>query len=702
MVKYLLINTPLTDPTTPYHSIPYLVGATTAAGFHDYFCLDANIESLNYLAEEEQVSSLISYCKNVLVALESKSILNNHEQLLYRFAIKSIGLESDSIIKAIAVMKDPKDFYNYGLYDQAVQVLKRWMDLLSVKGFPGQFSSFLLRMNFPLNLSRLKDITNNEAINRLMCPFLPYFNDLFAECIRNKSWDFIGLSVNYTSQLPFAIWMSKYIRSLSPSSIISVGGTEISDIFKQLRDPNLIWQVFPDCDVIMVGEGETALVKILQAIQRKEHLPGDHSGVLLRGDVVKSTKPVVYEDVPNLPETKYDIWNWSQYWSPEPVVLYSPTRGCYWNKCTFCDYGLNTDTPTSPSRERPVDKVVDELAVISKFSRTIYFAVDAMSPLYLKKLAKALIEKDVNIRWSAELRLERSLKRELAYDLKKAGCVCISFGYESGNQRILDLINKGVQLKEVPQILRQLSEANIGAQMMGFVGFPGETLAEALETFQFLKENRSYWTLAGIGEFGLTPGAIVAKQPSKFGIKKIGFHDQDDVIRSLYWSSENDNKTDDKIRNQKINDVINSLNFFKGDRPFVGGIDSSHSILYFAKFGKSLVPSIDNEVSRKLIEKRYYHTPCQSADEFTRISDLSSYHRKKFPGQSIGFSEISTWLEEYPEEQSLAGSNNVVLTIYPSGEFTKDSIEHHSVRKILQREKSLLANESTAILAGVQ
>jgi anaerobic magnesium-protoporphyrin IX monomethyl ester cyclase len=694
-INYLLINTPLTDPTTPYHSIPYLVSSASEAGFDNYFCLDANIESLNYLAQEDCVSQLLRDCKEALAHLELKSTLSNNEQILYRCAVKSIGLKHDSVLNAIAILKNSEDFYNYELYCQAVGILKRWMDILSVQGFPGQFNGFCLQTNFPLNLSRIKDLTNQAAIDKLMNPFLPYFNDSFAKCIKDRSWDFIGLSVNYIFQLPFAIWMSKYIRSLAPKAIISLGGTEISDIFKQLRDPNLMWDIFPHCDVVMVGEGETALVKILQSIQQQKPLPVNYPGILLRNEFVESKKPVVYEDVPNLPRTRYDVWDWNQYWSPEPVVLYSPTRGCYWNKCTFCDYGLNTDTPTSPSRERPVDKVVSELTEISKFSRTIYFAVDAMSPLYLKRLSKALIDANINIRWSAELRLEKSLQKELALDLRKAGCVCVSFGYESGSQRILDLINKGVKIKEVPQILHQLSEVNIGTQIMGFTGFPGETLEEALETYHFLERNRSGWTLAGIGSFSLTPGAIVSKQPAAFGINEINSYIEDDIVRSLTWKCQDTLENEDNKRNEHLYNASESLNLLKGDRPFVGGIDSSHSILYFAKFGKNMIPSsvCVEFKTEKLLEKAYYHTSHQNADDFTRFIDVYQHCHSQYPDKHIGFDEINKWLSGYPERQiPINYSGEAVLTIYPNGEFFRNSIGHHSIKNILQREGLLIAS----------
>jgi anaerobic magnesium-protoporphyrin IX monomethyl ester cyclase len=157
IVQYLLINTPLTDPTSPYHSIPYLVGATYHAGFRNYSCIDANIEAFNYLAQEEQVASLLDECENIRVDLEHKTRLTRGEQLLYRYSLKALGFQPDSVLRAVESIKDPNTFYNYEIYRQAMIVLKRWMDILSVQGFPGQFDSIHLDTNSVFNPSRVSD-----------------------------------------------------------------------------------------------------------------------------------------------------------------------------------------------------------------------------------------------------------------------------------------------------------------------------------------------------------------------------------------------------------------------------------------------------------------------------------------------------------------------------------------------------------------
>ncbi len=127
--------------------------------------------------------------------------------------------------------------------------------------------------------------------------------------------------------------------------------------------------------------------------------------------------------------------------------------------------------------------------------------MDAISPSYLEKLSTALARSGLGLNWCAEVRLEKKLACALPKRLREGGCVALSFGYESGSQRILDLLDKGVDLKLAPAILEAVRAAGIGAQMMGFTDFPGERPEERQATFGFLLDHRKLWTLASIGPF---------------------------------------------------------------------------------------------------------------------------------------------------------------------------------------------------------
>jgi hypothetical protein len=696
-VSYLLINAPLTDPTAPYHSISYLVGAASSAGYQNFSCLDANIAALNYLAQSNQVEQLLATCESARLKFERKKRLTRGEQLLYRYALKGFGLQTDSVMQAIDTLKGSHSFYDYGSYRQAVLIVKRWLHALSVYGFPGQFGDdFAFNSSGIGSLASIKDLTDISYLEQLMRPFSPYFKGPLTAVLQSRLWDVVGLSVNYVSQLPCAVFLARMIRSLCPGTFLCVGGTEVSDDVKYLTNPQAIWTLFPDANALVIGEGESAFVDILDAVAGNKPLSKGGNGILLPDDPESSIKPrVKYEDVASLASPRYDIWDWNQYWSPEPVVLYSPTRGCYWNKCTFCDYGLNTDSPTSPSRERPIELAVQDLQVIAGIARTVYLAVDAISPRYLRKLSNAITSNGLIIRWSAELRFEPSFSKGLADEMRQAGCVAISIGYESGSQRVLNLIDKGVRIDKVPGILRDLHRVGIGVQMMGFIGFPGETEEEAYSTFDFLRQHRDYWTLAGIGDFALTQGSMIAKRYRDFGITRIGPHRGDDIARALYWTDASDRiRKPETLRTTSINQIAKSLHRFAFDRPFVGGIDSSHSILYFTKYGSSLVPADmdENESVPGAIPTVHYRTPLCGVEQFIGVGDLQEYRSHKLEShKDVSVEVMNEWLSQYPPEATVENEQaDEMLEIYPSGDFIAVTGEDSFVGEAYQLVKNLL------------
>jgi radical SAM superfamily enzyme YgiQ (UPF0313 family) len=620
-LPYLLINPPLTDPTQPYHSIPYLVGAARAAGFTGERCVDANIDALNHLAQPEQVGALIDRAEKARVRIESLPELTRLDELNYQAALTVETLTADSVRRAIEIFKNEEFFYHYPTYRQAVLVMKAWQELLCLDGVPKSIADFSILAGGVVSLSSYQDLCDPAVIDRLTGPFDPYLNGPFADILRERRWRVVGFSVNFTSQLPVALRMARQVRAADPGAVIVFGGTEVCDDVRLAREPKDYWRLFRDADIIVPGEGESPFCDILRAVHDDRDFGGIR-GILTRGEH-PAQPPINYENVGALPTPAYDVWEWDSYWAPEPVILYSPTRGCYWNKCTFCDYGLNLDRPTSPSRERPVETVIEDLRAISGIGRTLYFSVDAMSPRYLRLLCEALSESRTSIRWSAELRLERTFpKRDMARHLRDAGCVAISFGYESGSQRVLDLIDKGVQLAEVPSILTHLREHHIGVQMMGFTGFPTERLDEAERTYDFLVDHQHLWTIAAIGTFSLTPGSILAKRPDDFDIDILPLPATQHIQRYLPWRERPDGadrwagETDERIgENRRV-----ALRCTVDDRPFVGGVDTAHTLLYFARFGPVLTP--DDSFGEPRIQLTHV---AQREIPFTNIEDFANF-----------------------------------------------------------------------------
>jgi hypothetical protein len=207
--------------------------------------------------------------------------------------------------------------------------------------------------------------------------------------------------------------------------------------------------------------------------------------------------------------------------------------------------------------------------------------------LFLSKLAKRIIAKSLEIRWGAEIRVDAPIRDGYFKTLRDSGCVAVSVGFESGNQRILDLMDKGTRVERMVANIRGMADAGIGVQIMGFTGFPTETFDEAVESINLLKEIEDIWVFGGLGTFQLTAGAIAAKAPTEFGIHNLRFRPDDDLLWLVDYDEALPSKTPEE--NAKILELASSLKkAFQLDRPFVGGTDSPHTLMYIDRYSLSV------------------------------------------------------------------------------------------------------------------
>ena len=224
--------------------------------------------------------------------------------------------------------------------------------------------------------------------------------------------------------------------------------------------------------------------------------------------------------------------------------------------------------------------MIEDVRAISAHSRFIYFSVDVLAQATILRFAERAVEERLDIRWGAEIRLEKYWSRERCELLRRSGCVAISVGFESGNQRVLDLINKGTTPAQVRRTIQAMHAAGVGVQVMGFTGFPTETLEEARDSIDFLADTRDLWAFGGLGEFVLTSGAIVAKDPARFGIANVRPAESEGVARSLDFDEPISQAARGAIQREKRR----RLRSGHYDRPWLSGTDTPHSFFYLDRF----------------------------------------------------------------------------------------------------------------------
>jgi hypothetical protein len=485
-------------------------------------------------------------------------------------------------------MRELEPFLDFRTYVENLNTLSRYMSTLGVLSYPAENNGFSQMTRGRYSAASMKDLLSPDIGRQVCGPFSAYFEASVANDVRFMQTGIFGISIVYDHQLYHAFHLARMLKQRWPGKPIVFGGTAISQLYKYLKDKTRIKEVFSLCDAIVLGEGETAICEIMTA-EGDLSRGGFTNTITYRKDIEQLTIPAVrYENLAALAPPAYDH-DWDLYLSPERGINYSPTRGCYWNRCTFCDYGLNTDKPTSPWRERKIDQVIEDLSLARQKSgvRYVYFAVDVMAPGYLERLSDAICDAGLDIRWSAELRMERIFSEERARKMKEAGCVCVSFGMESGNQRILDLIDKGTKIQYMAGTMENFAKAGIASQLMAFTDFPTETPEERQATHKFIHDTEPYWSAGGLGTFLLTGTSIIAKQPEKFGITLIETQEAD-IARAVAYRVVNETGQ----RLALTEDADASFDETNGvfppilGRPWAGGTDSLHTMIYYDRYGR--------------------------------------------------------------------------------------------------------------------
>jgi anaerobic magnesium-protoporphyrin IX monomethyl ester cyclase len=592
-MKLVLAHPPLDDPTIPYHSTAYLAGHLVHCGFTDVAIRDVNVEFVNWTFEPTTFSAFSEEAAKRLHVFERRSALPFAEQEEYLGLWRQKLPSFEALEQSVAGMRDREAFLSFPDYKRFRENILRYFDLLGALSFPSELSHFRHLTRGRFSGYNFRDLFDEALIARACQVFDRFLEERLATDREFATADCIGISIVYDYQLFHSVHMARWAKRRWPEKQVLLGGTSISQLYKYLRDKQLLKQFFAICDGIVVGEGETALCQIADAGGRV--VPGMKVNNLISydraADRLHLPEFVHYENVAALGRPLFH-YPWELYLSPERGINYSPTRGCYWNRCTFCDYGLNTSKPTSPWRERQTGQVIEDLreAVRETGARYVYFAVDVMSPAYLERLSDAVLEAGLDIRWSAELRMEKVFSRRLCDKLVESGCVCISFGMESGSQRILDLIDKGTKVTFMGETMKNFAEAGVAVQLMAFSDFPSETPAEKEETRRFVREHEQYWSVGGMGTFLLTGTALVAKDPARFGVRLVDTEDAD-VLRALAYEMEQDSR-DEESKSMLTEDRDASFDSQGGifppllGRPWASGTDALHSMIYYDRYGR--------------------------------------------------------------------------------------------------------------------
>ena len=518
-MKILLLFPPDWLPSEPYLSLPALTSVLRPAG-HKVIQKDINVEMYDMFFSRsflEHVSSRIAGELNHLIHVEKQRALDEEESTLKAQLLQStpevLSQLSSDAEQAKEILRG-ESFYDIDKLEWATNTLHKTMALISLGYYPAQICFPPIETDLvykPYMSSEILEALDDDQINI----YRDVYRQLIAPVMQKEKPGMVGISIVQQKQLIPSFTFSKMIKEEFPDLHITVGGNIVTRIRDELKIQD---KLFGYIDSAILYEGENAYLQLVDAVENSKPLSGLPNLIYRDESGIHANKDVCSEDLSKLPPPDFDGLLLEKYFVPKLILPYLATRGCYWGRCTFCDHFQGY---VEGFRTMQVDQIVEEIKFLKDKHNTRYFHFtdESYPPALFRKLSQRLIEENLDIVWTTHMRFEETLLDEQVWkDVQESGCRYLHFGYESGNQRVLKLMDKATKLDAIQTNLRMSSEAGIWNHIMGFFGFPGETREEAEDSKRFVHDNRAHIHSLGFMTFVLGKYSPVAFEPEKYGV----------------------------------------------------------------------------------------------------------------------------------------------------------------------------------------
>ncbi len=272
-------------------------------------------------------------------------------------------------------------------------------------------------------------------------------------------YDYIGFSI-FKRNADFSFLLADVIKEKFPAKAVIFGGPEaLSMVPADRANHNGHW---------VIGEGELALAKIV-------------------GEDKKETYPFEeISDLDALPFLNFGCLGMENY--SNSIPLFS-SRGCKFN-CRFCaekKLYKNFRHHSAGYMAEMIGKLKNEYDINNfVFCDSLINYDDG----WLEKLCSLLIEKNISIKWEAQMRVAKSLDVDLGRLMKKSGCYNLFIGLESASEHTLKRMNKGFDTQTAADFLLKLRNSGLQFEISLIFGYPGETDTDFKETLDFITKNK--------------------------------------------------------------------------------------------------------------------------------------------------------------------------------------------------------------------
>ncbi|APV44706.1 Radical SAM superfamily enzyme YgiQ [Dehalogenimonas formicexedens] len=287
----------------------------------------------------------------------------------------------------------------------------------------------------------------------------------------------IGFSVIGGPYMEAAMAQSARFKELLPDCAIVWGNVTPSAIPEQVLAE-------PYVDFVVIGAGEFTMVELAASFETGSIELSDIKGLgyKLDGNAVLNERRPFIKNLDDLPDPAWHLVDMKKY----TEIGLTTSRGCAF-QCAYCYHSSLSKGYTA---EFSAERVILQIEYVhSQYGARFvsFFNEDnfTFNRKRLREFCRLMIERKIKVKWSCDSRADLS-EADIAL-MAKAGCVTIRFGLETGSQRMLDFLHKGITLADMERTVALLVKHRIHTLVYIMYGFPTETVADFQATQELLK-----------------------------------------------------------------------------------------------------------------------------------------------------------------------------------------------------------------------
>lgn len=538
----LFLFPPQWMPVSPHFAIPTLLGQFKGYPYN-VKAMDLNIDFYNHVLTKEYLEKAIKKTKN-----QHSQVLNEISRVyspskdFYSYSfdmqnkIAKYGMSKEYFAKdsdllelvpnliedAVKAIKSKEKFYDPKTILKSMNIIDSALDIASLPYLPSKisFSSYYNQF-FKLDFETMKFYVFDKNTNM----FIDYYKKILPK-IKEANPQYIGIAINASSQMVAGLTLANMLKK-ETNAHVNIGGNFFGRVVETLQERKEFFDLFADS--VLIEEGEKPVVDLAKYINGEIPIEEVSNLVYIKDNEVKinpKADPIKLNHLNNISLEGFEL---DKYLTPDIVLPFQTSKGCYWRKCSFCDHDFGQHYNL-----KDINKLIEQLKEIKeKYNITKFEFIDeAISPAYMEAMSKRILEENLDISYFCNARLENEFSQELLEKAVKAGLRMILWGVESGSKRIMELINKGVDIDNRLNILRNSRNAGVCNFAFIFFGFPAETKEEAYQTIQMLCENSDIITLYGKCAFTMGKHTKLREEPEKYGV--VGPTNQEEEFSPTY------------------------------------------------------------------------------------------------------------------------------------------------------------------------